>query len=760
MASATPSWLRTLSRTSGTVARRGAATRRATLQRRISAAAHWSLPTSSPGATAPPSRVRFSTTVTSEKRVTAESPASAESAGDACLAAARNSTANASPLEDIRARECAMLMLREAETRTFRLNDSFVDGYDPVLSGRAPPFGFNGLGELVYLRTYARVIPGEDGQPRREMWHETVRRVVEGCFSMQWRHSEGVAGLGFDHERAGEEAEQMFDDIFHMRFLPPGRGLWAMGTALTEERGLFAALNNCAFVSTAELGANPRGLADPFCFLMDASMLGVGVGFDCRGAGSARVVVPRPAESGGEGERVFVIEDSREGWVQSMRVLLEAYLHPLNARTHDEQGLALAVEPVFDYSLVRPAGAPIRGFGGKSQGPEPLQELHMALREALQHAAVSSSTAVSEVKQEGALLQPRTIVDIMNMIGRCVVAGNVRRTAEIAFGHLASSKEGAEDETPEFLQLKDYERFPDRAPYGWASNNSVYASVGHADYAQPSLAENIALNGEPGFAWPDNMVRYGRLRMAGQHDAPEATLVAADGFCNGSVAGETAAADEVGGNPCLEQTLESYELCCLVECFPNQHLLAAGEDETEARAAFMRTLRSALLYAKSVSLGPLHWAPSNRVLLKNRRIGVSMSGIQQFVANAGGDGNGLGLEVLRQWCEEGYAELRATDNELAERFTVRPSIKLTSVKPSGTVSLVSGATPGLHWPEAAHYMRRVRMASDDELLPPLVEAGYHCEPAVGDEKRTTVVTVPVTVLSEQEEAAAAAGAAG
>ena len=65
----------------------------------------------------------------------------------------------------------------------------------------------------------------EDGQPRREMWHETVRRVVEGCFLMQWRHSEGVAGLGFDHERAKKEAEQMFDDIFHMRFLPPGRGL-------------------------------------------------------------------------------------------------------------------------------------------------------------------------------------------------------------------------------------------------------------------------------------------------------------------------------------------------------------------------------------------------------------------------------------------------------------------------------------------------------------------------------------------------------
>ena len=191
-----------------------------------------------------------------------------------------------------------------------------------------------------------------------------------------------------------------------------------------------------------------------------------------------------------------------------------------------------------------------------------------------------------------------------------------------------------------------------------------------------------------------------------------------------------------------------------------QHLLAAGGDQAKARVQFERTLRSALLYAKTVTLGPLPWAPSNDVLVKNRRIGVSLSGLQQFIARAGGDGNGLGLEVLRQWCESGYSHLRSTDDELSERFAVARSIKLTSVKPSGTVSLVSGATPGLHWPEAAHYVRRVRMSSDDELLPPLVEAGYHCEPAVGDERRTMVVTVPVTVLSEQDEAAAAAGAAG
>jgi ribonucleoside-triphosphate reductase (thioredoxin) len=61
----------------------------------------------------------------------------------------------------------------------------------------------------------------------------------------------------------------MYDNIFNMRFLPPGRGLWAMGTAITEERGAYAALNNCAFVSTAELDKNPRGASDPFAFLMD-----------------------------------------------------------------------------------------------------------------------------------------------------------------------------------------------------------------------------------------------------------------------------------------------------------------------------------------------------------------------------------------------------------------------------------------------------------------------------------------------------------
>ena len=201
-----------------------------------------------------------------------------------------------------------------------------------------------------------------------------------------------------------------------------------MGTTLTEDRGLFAALNNCGFVTTARLGANERGVADPFCFLMEASMLGVGVGFDCRGAGSARVVAPRLVEEGC-GHRI-VVEDCREGWVQSVRVLLEAYVRPLAADCRSQ--VSSAVEPDFDYSAMRPAGALIEGFGGRSQGAGPLRELHSGLRDVLRCAA-------GDDEEGGSLITARTIVDIMNLIGRCVVAGNVRRTAEIAFGQLGSS---------------------------------------------------------------------------------------------------------------------------------------------------------------------------------------------------------------------------------------------------------------------------------------------------------------------------------
>jgi ribonucleoside-triphosphate reductase (thioredoxin) len=239
-----------------------------------------------------------------------------------------------------------------------------------------------------------------------------------------------------------------------------GRGLWAMGSPLTQSRRLFAALNNCAFVSTANLASSPT---DPFCFLMDAAMLGVGVGFDTLGANTLTIRCLSPSSS--NASVTLTVADSREGWVESLRVLLDAHLNPESKQT---------AIPKFNYHLIRPAGVPIKGFGGTSQGPSILREMHETISTLLQ---VCSGQPISVTN----------IVDIMNLIGKCVVSGNIRRTAEIAFGN---------PESDEYISLKDYKTNPQRAAYGWTSNNSVFAELG-MDYQK--VCDKVTLNGEVRF---------------------------------------------------------------------------------------------------------------------------------------------------------------------------------------------------------------------------------------------------------------------
>jgi adenosylcobalamin-dependent ribonucleoside-triphosphate reductase len=535
----------------------------------------------------------------------------------------------------------------------FKLSENFVSKY----KRKKAPFGFNGLGELVYQRTYSRL--KDDG--KNEQWWETVQRVVEGTFNMQKRHID-AHGLGWNAWKAQHSAQEMYDRIFNMKFLPPGRGLWAMGTAITEEKKLFAALNNCAFVSTESMSSE---FSKPFCFLMDASMLGVGVGFDTKGANSLMVKGPNESRK----VEQITIPDTREGWVESLRALLDSY--------------SLGTAKVeFDYSEIRAEGVPIKGFGGESSGPKPLIELH--------------EKCISILDNEiGQPISITSIVDIMNLIGKCVVAGNVRRTAEIVFG---------EPDNEEYLDLKNYEVNPHRAEYGWTSNNSIFAELG-MDY-EPS-AERVRYNGEPGYAWLGNMKDYGRMA-----DAPDFKDHRAK-----------------GGNPCLEQTLESYELCCLVETFPNNH---------ESLEDYKNTLKYAYLYAKTVTLGKTHWAETNRVMLRNRRIGCSMSGIAQFIANKG-------VGNLKEWMDAGYHHIQDLDEQYSDWMAIPRSIKTTSIKPSGTVSLLAGSTPGIHFPESRYYIRRMRLGINSNLLPALEKAGYNIEPAFGSETTTLVVSIPVDI---------------
>ena len=534
----------------------------------------------------------------------------------------------------------------------FKLSENFINKY----KRKKPPFGFNGLGELVYMRTYSRI--KEDG--KNERWWETVQRVVEGTYSMQMNHIESHQ-LGWNPWQAQKSAQDMYERIFNMKFLPPGRGLWAMGTPITEEKGLYAALNNCAFVSTKTIKDD---YSKPFCFLMDASMLGVGVGFDTKGAGE--ILVKGIDE---ERETKYEIPDTREGWVESLRLLLESYFHG-------------QPKVKFDYSKIREAGVPIKGFGGVSSGPEPLKEVHEDIRKVLEGNSGNPITIT-------------TIVDIMNLIGKCVVAGNVRRTAEIVFG---------DPNSEEYLDLKNYKVNPHRDQYGWTSNNSIFAEMG-MDYTE--VSKRIVDNGEPGLAWLDNMRKYSRMKNGGDNKDHRV----------------------MGGNPCLEQSLESYELCCLVETFPDNH------DDFEDYA---RTLKYAYLYAKTVTLGRTHWSDTNRVMLRNRRIGCSVSGVAQFITHRG-------LNELKEWLNDGYDVIQEWDDVYSDWFAIPKSIKTTSVKPSGTVSLLAGSTPGLHYPESRFYIRRIRLSVNSELVEPLTKAGYKIEPAFGSEDSTLVVEIPVDV---------------
>lgn len=239
-------------------------------------------------------------------------------------------------------------------------------------------------------------------------------------------------------------------------------------------------------------------------------------------------------------------------------------------------------------------------------------------------------------------------------------------------------------------------------PYGWLSNNSIYAELG-MDYSK--VVENIIENGEPGFLWLENMRNYSRMC-----EAPDFKDIRAS-----------------GGNPCLEQTLESFEMCCLSETFPSHH---------DSLEEFLQTLKYAFLYAKIVTLGLTHWPESNAVMQRNRRIGLSMTGIAQFLSK-------YNYHTLKTWCESGYSFVRAYDKFISQKFQVPQSIKITSIKPSGTVSLVGGATPGVHFPHSRFYIRRVRLSNKSELLQNLLACGYHVEPDQMQPESTMVVSFPI-----------------
>jgi ribonucleoside-triphosphate reductase (thioredoxin) len=548
---------------------------------------------------------------------------------------------------------------------SFKLTEDFVGPY----RSKKAPFGYqdaagNSVGEITFLRTYSRL--KADGT--KETWVDVCERVINGMYSLQKDHAK-TNRLPWSDAKAAASAKEAFDRLWNLKWTPPGRGLWVMGTPLVNEQRNSAALQNCAFVSTGSMVKTDP--AKPFAFLMEASMLGVGVGFDDKGADKDFVIYAP------QGETTYDIPDTREGWVESTAALINAYLKP------DTKA------PVFNYEAIRPAGEPIKTFGGTAAGADPLIKLHQYIGELFKDRA-------------GQKLTRRDIADIGNMIGVCVVSGNVRRSAELLIGRI-------DDE--EFLNLKNYEKYPERMTHGWMSNNSVAVNVGDN---LDNIIEGIARNGEPGVIWMDISKQYGRL---------------ADPINNKDWR-------IAGYNPCAEQSLESYECCTLVETYLNRH---TDLDD------FKRTLKFAYLYAKTVTLLPTHWEETNAIMQRNRRIGTSVSGVANFADNKG-------LPVLRQWMDEGYKIIKSYDTNYSEWLGIRESIKMTTVKPSGTVSILAGESPGVHWTVGGQYFNRaIRFSNSDPMLPLFKLANYRVEPASESPDTTSVVFFPIKSEAKRSE---------
>ena len=514
------------------------------------------------------------------------------------------------------------------------ITEEFVSKY----KNKQPKWGFNGLGYIVYKRTYARV--KENGET--EEWYETVQRCINGAQKI---------GAGYTKD----EAERLYDLIFNLKCNFAGRMLWQLGTSTVDRFGANSLLN-CWFTSMNE----PKA----FLFLFENLMLGGGVGFSVRREDVMElpkikkdVTITHISANDAD----FIVPDTREGWVKLLENVLNAFY---------------GTGKSFTYStiLVRGKGEPINGFGGKASGPSIL---------------IDGITKITKTFQsrEGKKLRSIDVLDICNIIGSIVVAGNVRRSAEIALGDpddilYMRAKNWGSGNIPNWrgmsnntLYVDDYSHLMEEF---WSNGYEVNTETGNA-------------NGEPyGFFNLPLSQKYGRLKDGPMKDSK----LYPDDFDN-----------VVGTNPCGEISLSNYECCNLSELYLNN--IESEEELNECATLLYKT-------QKAIAALPFIHEDTNKIVHKNMRLGLGVTGLCQSFHKI-------------EWLDKCYVNLRKFDKVWSKTRGWPESIKLTTVKPSGTLSLLGGATPGIHPAYSRYYLRTVRMSSSDQLVQVCKDLGYHTE---------------------------------
>lgn len=507
------------------------------------------------------------------------------------------------------------------------LSQEFVDSY----RSKQAPWGFGGLGEIVYLRTYSRPIP-ELG--RNETWPETIQRCINGAMEIGAPYTD-------------KEAEILFDHMFNLRCSFSGRALWQLGTPLVKKFNA-TSLNNCFHTSIESV--------EDFELLFDYLMLGGGVGYSVERAKihdlpkiKAGVTITHERSNDAD----IIVPDSRTGWSRLLHSVLKSYFYTGKS---------------FSYStiLIREFGAPLQTFGGTASGPGALVD------------GVADICKVLEART-GKKLRSIDVLDICNIIGRIVVSGSSRRSAQIAVG---------DPDDILFLRAKNW---GSGTVPGWRanSNNSIYADA--FDEIMPELWKGYDGSGEP----------YGLINRR---------LARAEGRT-----GEKNADPSIEGvNPCAEIFLANGESCNLSTIFlPN----------IKSFDQFKEVSRLLYICQKAITNLDYPYEKTTKIVRKNRRLGQSITGILQA------------SEDQLSWLSPGYEALRDFDISYSAENGIPKSIRLTTVQPSGSLSLLPGVTPGVHPAYARYYIRRVRFGSADPLIDACRRRGYKVIPDVGIDGR-------------------------
>ena len=512
---------------------------------------------------------------------------------------------------------------------------------------------------FIHLSRYAR---WDYTKTRRETWEETVDRY----FNFFKEHLKEYC----DYEVKDKEIKEIREAVVNLDIMPSMRCLMTAGEALKREN---VAGYNCSYVKVD----SPRSFDEILYILMN----GTGVGFSVEEEYVNKL--PAVAEEFYETETTIVVRDSKLGWAKALKELYGM--------------LWMVQDPSWDTSKVRPAGSPLKTFGGRASGPEPLEDLFKFSVNIFKNAA-------------GRKLKSVEAHDLVCKIAEIVVVGGVRRSALISLSNLGDR---------EMRYAKSGNWWETNVQRALANNSVNYKEKPDVGtFMREWLSLYDSKSGERGI-YNSMSAKRTTERLNQKKDKDGNNIIRRD------------AREDFGTNPCSEIILRSREFCNLTEC------VIRGWDDSKSLkkkvrlATILGTWQSTLTNFKYLTG---EW---KRNCNDERLLGVSLTGIMDNPDTNGGNG-GLD-ERLRELKDECIK----TNKEWSDKLEIPQSAAITCVKPSGTVSQLVDSASGIHARHNPYYIRTVRGDNKDPITKFMKDAGFPNEPDVTKPNHTTVFSFPM-----------------